>query len=43
MIPSLTMDDIEPGRSGVRAIAFDSNGDVYDDFKIEYKDKVFMF
>ncbi len=38
MIPSLTMDDIVPGRSGVRAMALCSDGDVYDDFKIEYKD-----
>ena len=38
MIPSLTMDDIEPGRSGVRAMALASDGDVYEDFKIEYKD-----
>jgi len=38
MIPSLTMDDIEPGRAGVRAMALGSDGDVYDDFKIEYKD-----
>lgn len=38
MIPSLTMDDIEPGRSGVRAMALGNDGDVYDDFKIEYKD-----
>ena len=32
------MDDIESGRSGVRAIALASDGDVYEDFKIEYKD-----
>lgn len=38
MIPSLTIDDIEPGRSGVRAMALGNDGDVYDDFKIEYKD-----
>lgn len=38
MIPSLTMHDIEPGRSGVRAMALASDGDIYDDFKIEYKD-----
>ncbi|MBJ10008.1 MAG: L-2-hydroxyglutarate oxidase [Flavobacteriales bacterium] len=38
MIPSITMDDIEPGRSGVRAIALANDGDVYEDFKIEYKD-----
>jgi (S)-2-hydroxyglutarate dehydrogenase len=38
MIPSLTMEDIEPGRSGVRAMALGNDGDVFDDFKIEYKD-----
>ena len=38
MIPSLTMDDIEPGRSGVRAMALGYDGGVYEDFKIEYKD-----
>lgn len=38
MIPSLTMDDIEPGRAGVRAMALDPYGDMIDDFKIEYKD-----
>ena len=38
MIPSLTMDDIKEGRCGVRAIALASDGNVYDDFKIEYKD-----
>lgn len=38
MLPSLTMEDIEPGRSGVRAMALGDTGDVIDDFKIEYKD-----
>ena len=38
MIPSLTMQDIEAGRSGVRAMALGDDGDVYDDFKIEYKE-----
>lgn len=37
MCPSLTMDDIKPGRSGVRAMALGDSGDVIDDFKIEYK------
>ena len=37
MCPSLTMDDIKPGRSGVRAMALGDNGDVIDDFKIEYQ------
>ena len=35
----LTMDDIKPGRSGVRAMALGDNGDVIDDFKIEYQDR----
>ena len=34
MMPSLTMDDIEPGRTGVRAMALGKNGDVIDDFRI---------
>ena len=38
MVPSLTMQDIEAGRSGVRAMALSDDGDVYDDFKIEYKE-----
>ncbi|MAZ31306.1 MAG: L-2-hydroxyglutarate oxidase [Flavobacteriales bacterium] len=39
MCPSLTLDDIVPGRSGVRAMALGDSGDVIDDFKIEYKDR----
>ncbi len=38
MIPSLTMDDIKPGRSGVRALLLRADGDTRDDFRIEYKD-----
>ena len=34
MMPSLKMDDIVDGRSGVRAMALGSNGEVIDDFKI---------
>jgi L-2-hydroxyglutarate oxidase len=37
MIPSLTMDDIEPGRAGVRAQLLSQNGDTRDDFRIEHK------
>ena len=33
------MDDIEPGRSGVRAMLLSQDGDTRDDFRIEYKDK----
>jgi L-2-hydroxyglutarate oxidase LhgO len=37
LIPSLQMDDLKPGRAGVRAMALDPKGDMIDDFKIEYK------
>ncbi|MEZ4936865.1 MAG: L-2-hydroxyglutarate oxidase [Crocinitomicaceae bacterium] len=36
MIPSLTMDDIQPGGSGVRAMLLNEMGDTRDDFRIEY-------
>ncbi len=36
MIPSLTMDDIHPGRAGVRALLLGQDGDTRDDFRIEY-------
>lgn len=36
MIPSLTMDDIHLGRSGVRALLLSRDGDTRDDFRIEY-------
>jgi L-2-hydroxyglutarate oxidase len=36
MIPSLTMDDIVPGRAGVRALLLGVDGDTRDDFRIEY-------
>lgn len=36
MIPSLTMDDIKPGRSGVRAMLLGTDGDTRDDFRIEH-------
>lgn len=38
MIPSLEMDDLKPGRAGVRAMALGHNGEMIEDFKIEYKD-----
>ena len=38
LIPSLTMEDLRPGRAGVRAMALGADGGVIDDFKIEYKD-----
>lgn len=36
LIPTLEMDDITPGRAGVRAMALDPDGNMIDDFKIEY-------
>ncbi len=38
LIPSLEMDDIKPGRAGVRALLLRDDGDTRDDFRIEYKD-----
>lgn len=38
LVPSLTMDDIRPGRAGVRAMLLSTDGDTRDDFRIEYKD-----
>ena len=38
LIPSLKMDDIVVGRSGVRAMALGQDGEVFDDFKIVCKD-----
>ncbi len=38
LIPSLEMDDLKPGRCGVRAMALGPNGQMIEDFKIEYKD-----
>jgi len=38
MVPSLTMDDLKPGRAGVRAMLLNEKGDTKDDFRIEYKD-----
>ncbi len=38
LIPSLEMDDLKPGRSGVRALLLSADGDTRDDFRIEYQD-----
>ncbi|MFZ6052896.1 L-2-hydroxyglutarate oxidase [Halocola ammonii] len=38
LIPSLTMEDLRPGRSGVRALLLREDGDTKDDFRIEYTD-----
>jgi (S)-2-hydroxyglutarate dehydrogenase len=37
MVPSLTMDDLKPGRSGVRALLLRQDGDTRDDFKIMHE------
>lgn len=37
LIPGLEMDDIKPGRSGVRAMALGPDGEMIEDFRIEYK------
>ncbi|MEL0454962.1 L-2-hydroxyglutarate oxidase [Flavobacteriaceae bacterium SZ-1-7] len=39
LIPSLTMEDIEPGRAGVRAMLLKEDGKMQDDFRIEYKER----
>ncbi|MES2799324.1 MAG: L-2-hydroxyglutarate oxidase [Bacteroidota bacterium] len=39
MVPSLTMEDIHPGRAGVRALLLAKDGDTRDDFRIEYHGK----
>lgn len=36
MIPSLTMQDIHPGRAGVRAMLLAQDGDTRDDFRFEF-------
>lgn len=36
LIPSLTMDEIKPGRAGVRAMLLSREGKMVDDFKIEH-------
>lgn len=38
LVPSLTMDDIKPGRAGVRALLLSQNGDTRDDFRIEFNE-----
>lgn len=37
LIPSLTLEDIEPGRAGVRAMLLGTDGNMVDDFRIERK------
>lgn len=38
LLPDLTMDDLVPGRAGVRALLLREDGDTRDDFRIEYTD-----
>lgn len=38
LVPDLTIDDIKPARSGVRAMLLSEDGDTRDDFRIEYRD-----
>jgi L-2-hydroxyglutarate oxidase len=38
LVPDLKMEDIKPGRSGVRAMLLSEDGDTKDDFRIEYQD-----
>ena len=38
MIPGLEMDDIQKGRSGVRAQALEEDGSLVDDFRVVYKE-----
>lgn len=38
LIPELSLEDIRPGRAGVRAMLLNKDGDTRDDFRIEYKD-----
>jgi L-2-hydroxyglutarate oxidase len=35
LVPSLTMDDLKPGRAGVRAMLLGTDGNMVDDFRIE--------
>ena len=39
LIPSLAMDDIKPGRAGVRAMLLGTDGNMVDDFRIETRGK----
>ena len=39
IIPSLTMDDLKPGRAGVRAMLLNEAGDTRDDFRIAYSNQ----
>lgn len=38
LVPSLTMEDIHPGRAGVRALALNPDGTIADDFIFEHAD-----
>ncbi len=38
LVPSLEMEDLTPGRAGVRAMALGPDGEMIDDFRFEFKD-----
>ena len=38
LIPTLEMEDLQPGRAGVRAMALAPEGEMIDDFSIEHND-----
>jgi L-2-hydroxyglutarate oxidase len=38
LVPSLEMEDLVPGRAGVRAMALGPDGEMIDDFRFEFKD-----
>ena len=38
LVPALTLEDLVPGNSGVRAMLLSEDGDTRDDFRIEYRD-----
>ena len=40
LIPEITIDDVVPGRSGVRAMACDPDGNLIDDFLIYASDRI---
>jgi L-2-hydroxyglutarate oxidase len=39
-VPELTVDDVVPGRAGIRAQAMDSDGGLVDDFRISFRDRI---
>ena len=39
-VPELTVDDVVPGRAGIRAQAMDPDGALVDDFRISFRDRI---